>query len=1015
MIVDIEEISSSTPESPFPVATEHSKEHSEESSALPQHHIFGGLPTPELDDVPTTIDEPQTPGYFEVAQQAVAEPSADVPGSPPNPETGKQIDDLVTKSADKNEMPDIPAPDSEYQQDPSELPKDTEQTSTGMHRRSHVEAEITPARHLHSYAEEHRAGASTNDLQAHTELGSSSPVEEPRLDINVLNPMTTIPLTGNAEVFNIYDEPVLNTDRPVAVAGPHILATTPIVADSVSEHSVPAEALIGLAGASKVVEERYTAQALAHTADQASDKASHSSEKSLVSSSDFVDHHATSSGNRDGQLGPGDQEGLTDNRELPHSAVHDTVLISPSYTLPPASYPTRMVMRKATDPVLFADPYPYSLSTPGQTQDEISDDEETERAYSLSSSSTFDKYSDNTAKEGDVITASEESAQRNDLLKLQSPLGPVEVDNPGSCDTRQPDDGPEQRNANSDTDADGDVDLEFTGTDATSSPAHSSSTRGYGVIEDPFRDAVVTSSANRREDKAVELGGVKRHVEPAAEQQNRYEPVDAQAQVIVSLLNYPCSHSLTTATTRIPSISRPAGELPAIFLLRKKPVEEIQNSGSAEAPSSEQLPEDLIPATRSSKRKRDKSPDALTRTASSKKQERSSAARQVAHRPRKSDQDREAQPVKSHKHSAGKGKGKASQSKSHNTSRASSIVSSAPSDKSSQSIYMHPSPTIDKVTALRPQMPPPLLHLLHTHSRAVSHHHSLPSPISQLPVQRSAQKNNSIARHIDSPRSAGATPPYHPHRSSSFSGSSPVTRSHCRYHKISIPRDEDDGPREYFLVPGCSLGNADLISEELIEDHGDATPDDADRSVNDIASLEGLNPYLVGIMRQLVGLDRDQEVYYVPPHGQEPVRSSRHPKTPSDKLPLARVPSHDQMTATSANGSFRSPTSSKAPLSTSGSVSTSASFPRKEMDFDPPSAMSSPGSDLSDGDGSPLKRARASLTGDKVPGVSASRVSSKKRTRVPEAIGEPDVHSPRLKKQKTHSNDETVGNVVSPM
>jgi hypothetical protein len=224
------------------------------------------------------------------------------------------------------------------------------------------------------------------------------------------------------------------------------------------------------------------------------------------------------------------------------------------------------------------------------------------------------------------------------------------------------------------------------------------------------------------------------------------------------------------------------------------------------------------------------------------------------------------------------------------------------------------------------------------------------------------------------------------------------------------------------------------MTEELIEDHGDASPEDADRSVNDIASIDGLNPYLVGIMRQLVGLDRDQEVYYIPPHGQDPVRKPRHHKTPSDKLGLGRVPSYDPTIMANANGSSgsartsvgsaRSPTSSRAPVSATGSVSTSASLSRKGTYFDPVSALSATESDISDEDGSPRsKKRRRSFAGDKILasgtrhlGFDAPRnpgkIDNKKRTRTTEALGEHDVELPKIKKPKTHTGEGTADNTV---
>lgn len=90
------------------------------------------------------------------------------------------------------------------------------------------------------------------------------------------------------------------------------------------------------------------------------------------------------------------------------------------------------------------------------------------------------------------------------------------------------------------------------------------------------------------------------------------------------------------------------------------------------------------------------------------------------------------------------------------------------------------------------------------------------------------------------------------------------TRSQCRYHKISIPREED-GPRVTFCVPQCSLNDKELMEEEDITDDGLATVRDFER-LWDHVEEQNLNPCLIGVIRQLVGLDllRENEVYYLP-------------------------------------------------------------------------------------------------------------------------------------------------------
>ena len=90
------------------------------------------------------------------------------------------------------------------------------------------------------------------------------------------------------------------------------------------------------------------------------------------------------------------------------------------------------------------------------------------------------------------------------------------------------------------------------------------------------------------------------------------------------------------------------------------------------------------------------------------------------------------------------------------------------------------------------------------------------------------------------------------------------TRSQCRYRKISLPREEN-GPRVTFCVPQCSLNNKELMEEEDITDDGVATVRDFER-LWDHVEEQNLNHYLIGVIRQLVGLDllRENEIYYLP-------------------------------------------------------------------------------------------------------------------------------------------------------
>lgn len=181
--------------------------------------------------------------------------------------------------------------------------------------------------------------------------------------------------------------------------------------------------------------------------------------------------------------------------------------------------------------------------------------------------------------------------------------------------------------------------------------------------------------------------------------------------------------------------------------------------------------------------------------------------------------------------------------------------------------------------------------LLHKHRpNPVRHHSHLPTLIVQSNQQRqaqsqqqaqqgSSQKPPSQADNADSPTTPSTSTPAHqpnytPARVEASgrgaSGSSPVTRSNCRFRRISVPREEG-GPRVYFIIPGCSLNDKELMDDEEIADHGDATISDSRRMVSDVGTLDFVSEYLLGVLRQLVGLDllREQEVYYLPQPGEE--------------------------------------------------------------------------------------------------------------------------------------------------
>ena len=336
------------------------------------------------------------------------------------------------------------------------------------------------------------------------------------------------------------------------------------------------------------------------------------------------------------------------------------------------------------------------------------------------------------------------------------------------------------------------------------------------------------------------------------------------------------------------------------------------------------------------------------------------------------------------------------------SSRSSSVASSVPSDQS-VAVAALPSPTVHK-----PHVPPPAqtplqpISLFHAHGQRRNNQNNQPQS-SQARTQPTQPSAPSVQRVIYLPREPGSTAPHIPlfidsaaptlispnvvappavisppratspanmmkavpppvvRHVTSISSSSPITRSHCRYHKISLPREEG-GPRVCFLVPGCSLNDRELMAAEEIEDHGDATQADSLRMIKNIQSLD-FDSYLIGILRQLVGLDilREQEVFYLPQPGEEIFRKTVSPSKERSGL-FRGAESSSYAGSPGYSGSNRSPVSMKAPASVADSTSTSLSAFRRRFDSekDSVSALSDAEIEPSDGELPDAKRARPS-------------------------------------------------------
>ncbi|KAG1854149.1 hypothetical protein DFJ58DRAFT_383150 [Suillus subalutaceus] len=295
---------------------------------------------------------------------------------------------------------------------------------------------------------------------------------------------------------------------------------------------------------------------------------------------------------------------------------------------------------------------------------------------------------------------------------------------------------------------------------------------------------------------------------------------------------------------------------------------------------------------------------------------------------------------------------------SANGSRASSIVSSAPSDSSS---IQHP------------PVPPPLFH---THG--AMHHRHRPPLLPSVPLQThntkmvSPEPSHNPERQKD--YSSVSAPPRAPSSNvqcSAASTSSPVTRSNCRFHKVSLPKEEG-GPRVCFVVPGCSLGDKELMDEEEIQDHGPATYEDYPRLIGNIEALD-FNPYLVGILRQLVGVDliRENEVFFLLQPGEEVQYKKKGRKSTTVSKLVASLSQSATTSPQFSVASRRSPVTSisRPPVSTAGSIATSfgSSLSEAQLYKHTSSLFSASGEELSDEEGSSpkLKRRRKESVSDK--------------------------------------------------
>jgi hypothetical protein len=188
------------------------------------------------------------------------------------------------------------------------------------------------------------------------------------------------------------------------------------------------------------------------------------------------------------------------------------------------------------------------------------------------------------------------------------------------------------------------------------------------------------------------------------------------------------------------------------------------------------------------------------------------------------------------------------------------------------------------------------------------------------------------------------------------------------------------------------------MEEEEIEDHGDATVEDSYRMIKDLDSL-GFHSDLIGILRQLVGLDilREQEVFYLPAPGEEVfLRKNSLKKSASERSAMVRVPaeSSSHIGSPSYLGGFAaSPSSLKTATPFAGSNSPSITGRPSFIDSEKGSSFGPTDTeqDISDGEEPQTKRVRPSPPEDHRPMGPPLPVQSKLK---PIRIRKPTVPKP---------------------
>ncbi|KAH9941937.1 hypothetical protein B0H21DRAFT_543599 [Amylocystis lapponica] len=160
---------------------------------------------------------------------------------------------------------------------------------------------------------------------------------------------------------------------------------------------------------------------------------------------------------------------------------------------------------------------------------------------------------------------------------------------------------------------------------------------------------------------------------------------------------------------------------------------------------------------------------------------------------------------------------------------------------------------------------------------------------------------------------------------------SPATRSQCRFWRISLPCGDETWID--FVAPRCTLTtNEQFMKEQGIINHKETglDKDASKRLVGNVESLD-LSSYLLGVLRQLVGIDlfRENEVYYLPKEGEKYSFKTSRRRSKYDNMPssvsLSALVHGSPRTSRTSHPSQNARLSAVKPPSQAGSTSTTSS------------------------------------------------------------------------------------------